>query len=280
MSKFITAVSMSCTQEQYERDLRKPLLEMGYEGSQFDRFENFPILVNNLGKVLGRVSNVEIESKEECGRYFIDHYNPELYLALAAMTNEPFGIVGEWWTCIKDVTMNGVGEVKYNQGKLYKCSRNDCITDNSGDIYHCWPSWPTKTKRFKHFRKATKEEIINHLTKNKMEKKDLRELLQSGRTVELRNRDIGIIIQTHKGLLIQARNNWIDCKKYDADLEHTTNQGCGIIRVREIAYEYQILRADLEDAHIIWERKDSKEYTLDEVLKMAGLNKAEVKVVG
>jgi len=275
MSKFITAVSMACTQEQYEQDLRKPLLVMGYKESQFDRFKDFPFLINNIGGEIGYLSNSR--DKDKYNRYFIDHYNPELYLALAAMTNEPFGIVGEWWTCISDVTMNGRGKVEYNEGKLYKCFYKDCIADNSGDIYHCWPN---KTTRFNHFRKATKKEIINHLTKNKKEKKDLRELLQSGRIVELRNGDIGIIIQTHKGLLIQAKNNWIDCKNYDADLEYTTNQGCGIMRIREIAYEYQILREDLRDAPIIWERKEVKEYTLDEVLKMAGLNKAEVKVVG
>ena len=31
MSKFIQPVSMVVTKEQYERDLRQPLLDMGYE---------------------------------------------------------------------------------------------------------------------------------------------------------------------------------------------------------------------------------------------------------
>jgi len=78
MSKFITAVSMACTQEQYEQDLRKPLLVMGYKESQFDRFKDFPFLINNIGGEIGYLSNSR--DKDKYNRYFIDHYNPELYL--------------------------------------------------------------------------------------------------------------------------------------------------------------------------------------------------------
>jgi len=173
--------------------------------------------------------------------------------------------------------MNGRGKVEYNEGKLYKCFYKDCIADNSGDIYNCWPN---KTTRFNHFRKATKKEIINHLTKNKKEKKDLRELLQSGRIVELRNGDMGVLIQTHKGMLVNFIDSYSVASHWDNDLKNIHGKKYDIVRIREINGDYQILRKHFKEAPIIWERKEPKEYTLDEVLKMAGLNKAEVKVVG
>ena len=114
-------------------------------------------------------------------------------------------------------------------------------------------------------------------------KKDLRELLQSGRIVELRNGDIGVIIQTHKGLLISVEDYWINCKNYDPDLNYASNQDCSIMRIHEIAYEYQILRGDLEGAPVVWERKDSivevKECSLEEIIEMAGIEKFTIVVV-
>ena len=113
-----------------------------------------------------------------------------------------------------------------------------------------------------------------------MEKKDLRELLQSGRIVELRYGDTGIIIATHKGLLVQFESSWNDFNNYHPSLKSTIRYAYDIVRIREIKDKAQVLRKFFKDAPIVWERKEAKEYTLDEVLKMAGLDKAEVKVVG
>ena len=268
MSKFITAVSMACTQEQYEQDLRKPLLEMGYEGSHFDRFENFPILVNNFGEVLGRVSNVEIESKEEHGRHFIDHYNPELFLALAAMTNEKYGIKGEWWV--------------YTQGS-FECFTHDMLYQGLQSINHSFSFLDNKGERngcadspLYFFRKATKEEIIKHLTKEEVGMKYLGGLVQPGRIIELRDGDMGIIIETHLGLIIQFEHSWGNFDVYNPELKHNLSESNDIMRIREIDREYQILREEFKGAPIIWERKEPKEYALDEIIKMAGLNKEDI----
>ena len=45
--KFIQPVSMRVTKEQYERDLRQPLLKMGYEEALSD-WTLHPILTTNL----------------------------------------------------------------------------------------------------------------------------------------------------------------------------------------------------------------------------------------
>lgn len=44
MSKFTTAVSMACTQEQYEKDLKQPLLGMGYEDKHIASWIKCPLL--------------------------------------------------------------------------------------------------------------------------------------------------------------------------------------------------------------------------------------------
>ena len=170
MSKFTTAVCMACTQEQYERDLRKPLLNMGYRETDIRGIDNYPFIVNNHCGELGVITNLSNLADDRYDRYLIDHYNPELYLGLAAMTIEPFGIVGEWWICIKDVSMEDSLEIVYNQGRLYQCESTDCITDNLGDVYHYWTS---DTYRFRYFRKATKEEIIERFIAKSDTKKDL-----------------------------------------------------------------------------------------------------------
>lgn len=113
-----------------------------------------------------------------------------------------------------------------------------------------------------------------------MENKDLREMLLSGRIIELRDGDMGLIIQTHLGLLVQYEKEWDYFNGYEKDLTHNEYPRYDIVKIREITDEYQILRKDFLDAQTIWERKEVKEYALDEVLKMAGLDKAEVKIVG
>lgn len=113
-----------------------------------------------------------------------------------------------------------------------------------------------------------------------MEKKDLREMLQSGRIIEFRDGDIGIIIQTHLGLLVQYEDTWANFDNYKTDLTHNGNPTQDIVKIREIGARNEIIRTNLKRANTIWERKEVKEYTLDEVLKMAGLDKAEVKIIG
>ena len=94
-TKFIQPVSMRVTQEQYERDLRQPLLAMGYEEYDTFSFINFPILATNYYNEDNLLSNVIEYDARRNNRHFIPDYNPEYFLAVAAMTSETFGIIGE-----------------------------------------------------------------------------------------------------------------------------------------------------------------------------------------
>ena len=87
---------MRVTKEQYERDLREPLLAMGYKEVVIEKWEELPILVTNLGSAPHHLSKTRESLKTEYNRYFIDHYNPQLFLAIAAMTDKESPIAGEW----------------------------------------------------------------------------------------------------------------------------------------------------------------------------------------
>lgn len=148
--KFIQPVSMQVTQEQYERDLREPLLKMGYEGFILD-FALFPILVTNIDGRKGLLSNVSDDRKSVNNRYFIPDYNPELFLAIAAMTDKESPIVGEW------LVWNSV----YASVGGYKI----------GDIVQCGNPNITLVG----LRKATLQELINKFANKKQDimKKEL-----------------------------------------------------------------------------------------------------------
>jgi hypothetical protein len=158
---FIQPVSMKCSREQYERDLKAGLLQMGYKEKQLDcTFEN---LVNNLNGSIGAISNISNTDLCRWNRYYISEYNPELFLALCAITHFDTGITGEWWYCI----CNG-SQSAFKEGGLYKQISNNIfnygsfINDKGGP-----DGW--NTDNLSYFRKATSEEIINHL-KGKMKK--------------------------------------------------------------------------------------------------------------
>jgi hypothetical protein len=45
--------------------------------------------------------------------------------------------VGEWWECKKNCAMLGSGIV-YMAGKIYPCTKDNCLTDEEGDELHRW----------------------------------------------------------------------------------------------------------------------------------------------
>lgn len=166
MSYFITPVSMQVTEEQFERYLKEPLKELGYViDKDITIFRSAPILVNNFIGHKGRVCNVTEANKTAFKRYYITHYNPKLFLALAAMTNVEYGKKGEWWI------RTGEDTPFFTKNKLYKQVedfRNEEIRFlDDTESYHNW----NKLVTFKNkFRKATKEEIITYFSKNIMYK--------------------------------------------------------------------------------------------------------------
>ena len=162
---FTQPVSMAVTQEQYERDLKTPLLDLGYYESSIYDWDAWKILCTFASNNPNQLINL---GKYECTNYhrhFIDHYNPELFLAIAAMSDEEYGIPGEWWMREGESDRGS----NFTIGHLYKChyplSLSHALTDDTGSKngYH--------GENLKYFRKATLEELINHFTKTKsMEK--------------------------------------------------------------------------------------------------------------
>jgi ribosomal protein S6 len=145
------------TQEQYEKDLREPLLAMGYKEALITSFSNAPILVNNYGNNNGRLSNTCEQAAKIENRHFIPEYNSEYFLAVAAMTNEELGIVGEWWK-FKSQTYN-----EFTKNKIYKCIGFDIndtaplYTNNYG-IHNGFLRWA----HLEIFTKATLSDLIAH----------------------------------------------------------------------------------------------------------------------
>jgi len=142
--KFVTPVSMEVTKEQYRKDLKKPLKDLGYnigvEGNGGLLFTN-----GNSEPSYGYL-NSRLELKSKNNRHFINHYNPELFLALAAMTKRDMPVVEEYVIAKKG---------GYPVRKVTKV-----MTD--GDIYHS-SSDASYSKDY--YRKATKEELIKHFSK-------------------------------------------------------------------------------------------------------------------
>lgn len=91
--QFTCAVSMAIpSEEQFNNDLRQPLIDLGYEyGHNFNvynmSFSVQPMLVTNFNGVNGVLNNMYLD-KKDVRRHFIDTYNPKLFLALASLTTE------------------------------------------------------------------------------------------------------------------------------------------------------------------------------------------------
>ena len=137
---FIQAVSMYCNKEQYEADLRKPLLDMGYEEICVTLWEICPVITNNGGDRLGEVTNIFHSTAEKYNRYFIDHYNPKLFLALAAMRKTEFSPSGNYFSVDKGEWV-----------KHIKCNTQKMISSNDALLTELW-------------KKMTKEELIEKFT--------------------------------------------------------------------------------------------------------------------
>ncbi len=154
--KFITSVSMEVTDHQYMNDLQKPLMKLGYTldscQTYFDK-KNC-ILNTNWNK---NNSSLGISDKRHMrvrANYFIGHYNPKLFLALAAMIegHETSFYNDEYFICTRSWDNEGeqisVGEIT-----------NDIGTKYNRNIY----------------RKLTKEEVLAYFLHKDSTKKEFKE---------------------------------------------------------------------------------------------------------
>ena len=147
--KFIQPVSMRVTKEQYERELREPLLKMGYGEVTIANFNKMPIIATNYNGYYRSLSNLNDMRKSHYNRYFIPDYNPEFFLAIAAMTDKESPIVGEWLVCIDEMAYIISG---YKVGEFVK--------NGNPNIELNW------------FRRATLQELIEKFTNKESIKED------------------------------------------------------------------------------------------------------------
>lgn len=141
MAKFKTPVAMKVTEEQ-GKYLLGELRSMGYEENH-EYLEGY--IATNWN---GFHYAVTITShKPAYNRHIIEEYNPELFLAIAAMTKDEIPIIGEW---LSYENANLIFKVK-----SYGRTNNH----NYGKINKENPSGSG------HFLKATLEELINHFSK-------------------------------------------------------------------------------------------------------------------
>lgn len=143
--KFTTPVSMPVTEAQYNE--LKPLLEaMGYEVYNF-RGNGTIVSFQNLSNI-ENFDNADID-----GLIKLPTYHRDLFLALAAMTDEPNGIAGEWWKCLYKAAA-------FAEGKIYKSFRplqrqEDFVYDDDGQQSGIFTN-------DKNFTKASISEIFAH----------------------------------------------------------------------------------------------------------------------
>lgn len=160
--KFTQPVAMAIpSQEDFERDLKEPLIKLGRKLIDIDNFQRLPILSTCI-KEDNNESNSAISNYSEFlnyeNYYFIPTYNPQLYIALSSMSDEVNGIVGEYWVEHELYTPKHIFKSCYTKEQNLLGEYNPC-----DESYHVFvPS--------KYTRKATKEELINHFTKTENEK--------------------------------------------------------------------------------------------------------------
>ena len=96
--KFATKVAMKVTEDQYHRDLEKPLLDMGYIYTDYYSVRtNMQYDYRYLTNYHSNQFSIRFDYRAKVeDNYLIEDYNPQLFLALAAMTEGEDWIGGEW----------------------------------------------------------------------------------------------------------------------------------------------------------------------------------------
>jgi hypothetical protein len=163
--RYTSDVTMKVTKQQFENDLKPSLTQMGRHDNTWGGWIDHPYVTVNSKN--NKVSNYRgIDYTEYC----IDHYNPELFLALAAMTDKEDGNVGEYWKFIDTVYKGN----NFTRDKIYKQHKSTINTysafiDNKGDYNGFFDSSGGNKLDFI---KATKEEIIAYFSKTVVETVD------------------------------------------------------------------------------------------------------------
>lgn len=154
--KFVTPVSMEVTQEQYNEDLKKPLEEMGYVSTYLSHIrERRDCLCTNVDETNNSIEFLNNSFKTGSKRYFIEEYNPELFLALAAMTSEGSWIVGEYMT----------GKAFNMFRKIVNIEDNEMYYEGGGCYTMDFAKKPTKEEIINHFKSLSQESVLEDAMK-------------------------------------------------------------------------------------------------------------------
>lgn len=134
---FTQRLSMDCTKWQYENCLKEELLKMGYKEWSISDWNdvNYRYICNNYNGDTGDLDTIHKTALRHYKRTYLGSFNAPLFLALAAMTDNP------------DVV--GYGEYVIREYD-FLLVRND---------------WGTQKFEYNGWRKATKDEIIDGFSK-------------------------------------------------------------------------------------------------------------------
>lgn len=166
---FIQPVSMPCTKEQFEKYLKKRLVDAGYDiRYACHSAGTLPYIGTNFVQMPTRVGFISKSSINKNSRYYIPDFNAELFLAIAFMTNEKYGIPGEYWT------YQGISNKDWYNRKPYQsvlpANKFAFITTNvpgktNGTSSH--------EENLINFKKSTLKELVNELSTQMESKTDV-----------------------------------------------------------------------------------------------------------
>ena len=165
--KFIQPVSMPCTKEQYEEFLKEPLLRMGYKEESTFRWGSVDcqFVATNYDDVPSFCGNITKESRSYKRRFYIETFNPELFLAIAAMTDEEYGIPGEYWT------YRGTSNQDWTHGEVYKSAHK--VSEGQFAVNDKGVLDGYRTNNREAFRKSTLEELVEQLIKQENSRQEM-----------------------------------------------------------------------------------------------------------
>ena len=144
---FTQKISMDCTRYQYEKHLKDELLKMGYDDSHVTFGENEAIIVNNWAGKNGLLVSLIIPNKDLYNRHYLGSFNPELFLALAAMTDGERVFGYREWRKQKIGDKWALGEVGENCNPYWRKATKEEIMERFGNNKEpMWKSYSNTTK--------------------------------------------------------------------------------------------------------------------------------------
>ena len=157
--EFEQSVAMKVTRQQFERDLKEPLEKLGYE----DRKQWNEAFNPESGDMFLHTTEEGLYAwyNHTSVAYHIEDYNPELFLAIAAMTEGEIPIVGEW---VKSEDFNiGI----YSISKVIENGIVSALLEDSGGGVRV-----RYVREYDEIKKATLEELVEHLGEKEQRAQD------------------------------------------------------------------------------------------------------------